>query len=152
MKSNEYFIGDYCVHRTCRRNTARYDEISRFCYRDIETITRTEKTQNKTLTIIKYLDMGTTVQTKVCKKCGNELPITQFYPNHKAKDGLQCYCKECIKAYNKMRLNAQCKALSMVKSGLSAYTPRELMEELRRRGYTGVLEYTEVHKIDITKI
>lgn len=96
--------------------------------------------------------METTVQTKVCKKCGKELPTTEFYPNHKAKDGLQYYCKECIKAYNKTRMTAQSKAMSMVEKGLSAYTPRELMEELKRRGYTGVLEYTETHKIDITKI
>lgn len=33
---------------------------------------------------------------------------------------------------------------------LAAYTPRQLMQELRRRGYTGPLQY--VQKIDIDKI
>lgn len=36
------------------------------------------------------------------------------------------------------------------KNGLSVYTPRELMQELYKRGYRGTLEFTEVHKIDIS--
>ena len=35
-------------------------------------------------------------------------------------------------------------------SGLSDYTPRQLIEELRRRGYKGTLTY--VQTIDIEKI
>lgn len=33
---------------------------------------------------------------------------------------------------------------------LSQYTPRELMEELARRGYAGTLTYTQ--KVDISKL
>lgn len=35
------------------------------------------------------------METKVCKKCGRELPTTDFYVNKHQKDGLQTYCKEC---------------------------------------------------------
>ena len=36
--------------------------------------------------------------------------------------------------------------------GLKDYTPRELMLELKRRGYEGVLTYTERKTIDITRL
>ena len=36
--------------------------------------------------------------------------------------------------------------------GLKDYTPRELMLELSRRGYEGVLTYTERKTIDITRL
>jgi hypothetical protein len=35
------------------------------------------------------------METKVCTKCGRELPRTSFYVNNHMKDGLQSYCKEC---------------------------------------------------------
>lgn len=35
------------------------------------------------------------METKVCSKCGRELPTTEFYVNKHQKDGLQSYCKEC---------------------------------------------------------
>lgn len=34
-------------------------------------------------------------QTKVCKKCGRELPAEAFGRHHRTKDGLQPICKEC---------------------------------------------------------
>jgi len=33
---------------------------------------------------------------------------------------------------------------------LSEFTPRELMLELKRRGYEGELAFVEVHKIDLS--
>ena len=36
--------------------------------------------------------------------------------------------------------------------GLKDYTPRELMEELARRGYKGTLTYTETRTVDIQNI
>ena len=38
------------------------------------------------------------METKVCAKCGRELPIQEFYQNKKYSDGYFCYCKECHKA------------------------------------------------------
>lgn len=35
------------------------------------------------------------METKVCSKCGRELPTSDFYVNNRMKDGLQSYCKEC---------------------------------------------------------
>ena len=41
------------------------------------------------------------METKVCKKCGRELPVTNFSKNANNKDGLQRHCKECVSAYMK---------------------------------------------------
>lgn len=37
----------------------------------------------------------TTSTTKVCKKCGRELPAEAFNRHAKSRDGLQPYCREC---------------------------------------------------------
>lgn len=37
--------------------------------------------------------------TKICSKCGRELPISQFYKSKSRKDGLHPQCKECIKQH-----------------------------------------------------
>ena len=69
--------------------------------------------------------------TKKCTKCGRELPLDEFYSSKRAKDGLKSECKECSKRYNTGRKIAK-------------YTPRELMKELSKRGYYGILCYDEV--------
>lgn len=35
------------------------------------------------------------METKVCSRCGLELPTSEFYALKTAKDGLQSYCKKC---------------------------------------------------------
>lgn len=37
------------------------------------------------------------METKVCKKCGRELPVEEFYKTPGYKDGLDSVCKECRK-------------------------------------------------------
>lgn len=39
------------------------------------------------------------METKVCSKCGRELPIENFSKSNSTKDGLQYICKECNKKY-----------------------------------------------------
>jgi hypothetical protein len=39
--------------------------------------------------------------TKICSKCGRELPLECFGKHKSKKDGLQPYCKECQKQYGK---------------------------------------------------
>lgn len=101
---------------------------------------------------------------KKCQKCGRELPETEFYKNRAQKDGLQTYCKDCIKERDKLRSLNRKHSSSPFSSPppkknkrdynpsnpLSNYTPRELMTELHNRGYTGKLSY--IYEIDISKI
>ena len=47
---------------------------------------------------------GYVPRTKVCAKCGRELPMLQFSTNRRMKDGHQSECKECVaKAGKKSR-------------------------------------------------
>lgn len=92
------------------------------------------------------------METKVCSCCGRELPLSEFHKKTSSKDGHQSYCKECAVKLARERLNSLRAAAAEKGPGLSAYTPRQLMEELARRGYTGELEYVEKHIIDITKL
>ena len=112
------------------------------------------------------------METKVCKKCGRELPISDFYTNSKAKDGLATYCKECSNVLSveyarkrRARKKAEAKENERVEfekmykiytnRDLAKFTPRELMLELKARGYVGTLLYEEVivnkHFIDLSK-
>lgn len=92
------------------------------------------------------------METKVCNCCGRELPLSEFHKKTSAKDGHQSNCKECAKKMARERLDKFRRAVSAGEDGLSAYTPRQLMEELAKRGYMGKLEYVEKHIIDITKL
>ena len=81
-------------------------------------------------------------QTKTCSKCGRTLPIENFYKN---KDGKPySYCKECVKVLNSARKITPPDS----ENPLSAYTPRQLMQELKRRGYTGKLYIQQVADLD----
>lgn len=70
-------------------------------------------------------------------------------------DGLYCYCKECARAksretYAKRRQQAKEVVTSAVRTinvELQRFTPRELIAELRSRGYVGELKYTQVIKV-----
>ena len=85
-------------------------------------------------------------QTKTCPKCGRTLPIENFY---KRSDGrTQAYCKECAKAYNKEHNMRITPPPPDSENPLSAYTPRQLMQELKRRGYTGKLYIQQVADLD----
>src|SRR5690606_4483194 len=44
-----------------------------------------------------------TMATKRCPRCKQELPVTEFGQNQSKKDGLQSYCRECYRAYNRER-------------------------------------------------
>lgn len=78
--------------------------------------------------------------TKVCKKCGRELPISAFNKKAKSKDGLQDMCRECHREYNRAnnlkKKEAAHKMLPVYTNpDLAMYHPRELMAELKARGF-----------------
>ena len=85
------------------------------------------------------------METKLCKKCGRELPTTDFNKCASNKDGLQSYCRECQHEIQKDRTTC----LRKIKNDnpLSRYTPRELMLELKARGYDGTITYVQKIKL-----
>lgn len=78
------------------------------------------------------------VRTKKCSKCGRELPASEFYVKNSAADGLQPWCKECQKG--RVRTNY---TNNHCNPDLAQFTPRQLIEELRHRGYTGEIQYVQ---------
>ena len=44
------------------------------------------------------------METKVCSKCGMELPLEMFHKNSKSPDGRQSICKNCKSEYSKSKL------------------------------------------------
>lgn len=110
--------------------------------------------------------METEVRTKKCPQCGRELSVEEFHKNANSKDGLYTYCKECSRERNKLRGEKRRRQTEIIASffpkalyeksagggdddPLSKFTPRELIQELARRGYKGKLSY--VYEIDIEK-
>lgn len=84
-------------------------------------------------------------EKKVCAKCGRELSIDKF---RRTKWGTcSSICEECISEKRRENKDAR-KAAALDElnkarnTRLSDFTPRELMEELRRRGSRGTLEVT----------
>jgi hypothetical protein len=109
------------------------------------------------------------METKICKKCGQELPIENFSKNSKAKDGLQGHCKKCALEYAKAsyakrkerrkeneRIEFEKKFKIYTNRELAKFTPRELMLELKARGFEGDLLFREVkvteHRISLSKL
>ena len=91
------------------------------------------------------------METKVCKCCGKELPLNNFSKN---AFGYTSVCKECnsmnrkIAAKKRQQIKQQAvDAVNARALRLEDFTPRELMQELKRRGYELEMTYTEVHKI-----
>lgn len=98
----------------------------------------------------------TKVETRVCECCGRELPVTDFIARH---FGASKICKQCnaariheAKEKKKANANLEADLLKARSLRLSEFTPRELMEELKRRGYEGKLTYVETHTIDLSSI
>ena len=92
--------------------------------------------------------------TKLCKRCGRELDESEFNKHKNTKDGLQSYCRECQRELNRMRRKPKLPQLKVpqieggkVNPKLAEFTPRQLMEELKARGYTGELKFTQVIKL-----
>jgi len=94
------------------------------------------------------------METKVCKCCGKELPIIEFAKN---VFGYTSVCKSCnthnrVMAAEKRKTQKQqaIDALNARQLRLHDFEPRELMAELKRRGYEGKLTYVETHTIDLS--
>lgn len=95
-------------------------------------------------------------ETRICKVCGRELSINEFAKNGM---GITHVCKECVaerkrsKREDTKRLKQQAiDAVNARSLRLKDFTPRELMQELKERGYEGKLKFVKVEEIDLSNI
>ena len=93
------------------------------------------------------------IATKVCSRCGRELPVEKFGRHSKTKDGYQPICRECRASDVKGRpqLHAKRKAkpapapvpeAETKTTGLLTETDEAIIAELRRRGWSGTITKT----------
>lgn len=112
------------------------------------------------------------IKTKVCTKCGKELPLSEFSSKKGTPDGLSYQCKECTREYyreyNKRKREKRLADKESVRMSeiipkstaqedvlmdfLLKVQPRLLMKALYKRGYDGDLTYTEKHIINVGKV
>lgn len=112
------------------------------------------------------------METKVCSKCGRELPASEFHKHPHTRDGLNSYCKVCAvkSVMESCRKRAQSgkaetkeqKPVEQPKHKvytnpvLAPITPREMMLELKARGYEGELVFKEIkiteHRINLSRL
>lgn len=110
------------------------------------------------------MEPETKPETKVCSKCGRELPLTKFSPNKTSKDGHNGQCKDCVNAYqrenyarNKGKQAAQViPTTSPLNPKFADKTPRELQQDMRElkeeliaRGFNCEVKLAYVHEIKI---
>lgn len=103
-------------------------------------------------------------ETKVCKKCGRELPITKFTLSKTSKDGHVGQCRDCVNAYQRERYAlkkgktmAHANPISaLLNPKFSGKTPRELQQDMRElkeeliaRGFNCEIKLTYLHEIII---
>ena len=119
------------------------------------------------------MEANTEKGTKVCSRCGQEKPLSEFYTSSLTKDGYRPQCIECSKqsaketqhrlrerrkaedaadkqlranaSYRKLTLSEKKQLLLQMRSDkpLSAYHPRELFEYLASIGYKIKAEFTQ---------
>lgn len=90
-------------------------------------------------------------QTKICTKCGKELPLDMFGKGN-GKDGKRSWCKNCMnEAAREYSKRKKISKGDVPNPALAEFTPQELISELRARGYEGNLTFTEVkvHRIKV---
>lgn len=87
--------------------------------------------------------------TKVCRDCGEDLPITEFCKNKPAKDGLNCYCRKCSKlryaAHYKKNADAMC-ARSAEYRKKNPDVVKKKLKEWQERNATHTAEYRKKNK------
>lgn len=80
------------------------------------------------------------METKVCKVCGQELSLSEFRKSLLVPNGIAT-CKKCVnEKIKKTKLFKE--TTGSTNSELAKFTPRELIEELKSRGYKGKLYVT----------
>lgn len=125
-----------------------YQDQCRQCQSEAAADWYRRKKENPEAFIKKEPDPNAT--TKVCARCGRELPVERFGHTLKNRNGLKSYCKECeneVGRQSRARLKAERAANPKPKPETIPDAPLDLtriiddaiIAELRRRGWHGTI-------------
>ena len=100
------------------------------------------------------------IKTKKCTKCGRELPLDNFSHCSRNNDGLQYCCKDCQReSVRKSYYKRKEKAFGITPLGkvytnveLAKFHPRELLAELKVRGYEWEKMYAPRQEVLYSKV
>lgn len=83
------------------------------------------------------------METKKCTHCGKELSFDQFYKNNARKDGHDAKCKKCRSMLAKKIAGIPISHPDIKESlKIEDFTDESLFTEIKKRGYTGELQYS----------
>lgn len=79
------------------------------------------------------------VETRVCRECGKELPITDFQET--GRKGTRMHvCRTCVNAKRSAAIKAK---VRLPYIDMSKFDDEALFAELRKRGYAGELQLSK---------
>lgn len=97
------------------------------------------------------------MEIKECKTCHAIKPINEFHKHPQYADGHDSTCRACRNEQRKQRMKNQKNEQSVNRPlkmhpvysnpELAKFTPRQLMDELKARGYSGELHITQKIKL-----
>ncbi len=142
-----FFRGD----GLCKNPQVRKREVGYFQKACAKFVERETTKQTETPTDIMEMNTQTSApQTKVCERCGRELPLDQFDRHYATKDKHTKICHECNTAAKKAGFRpkpSQAPATAHLEepakpSCIQEATDAELIAEIAVRGYKGNLSKT----------
>lgn len=100
------------------------------------------------------------LKTKKCSKCGRELTLDNFSKCASSSDGLQYCCKDCHREraresyYKRKEKSFSVTPLGKVYTNveLAKFHPRELLAELKARGYEWEKMYAPRQEVLYSKV
>ena len=119
------FLRDYVESTPCRNCGAAFEECGRLEFHHVEpekkrlkissmmlSSEKSFKSEMKKCILLctschKRIHNGTDTDCKVCAICKVNKPKSEFWKNAWAPNGVQSYCKDCLKKYRKEKLNEQ---------------------------------------------
>ena len=88
--------------------------------------------------------------TKKCTGCNRELPLSAFGKASHTPDGLAYRCKGCTNAAKREYMRRKRGFDEIVPNpALADFQPVDLINELRARGYSGTLQFTQTKTIKV---
>jgi hypothetical protein len=129
-------IGKFYVGKNMKDGLRNECKMCRSMYNQEWRKNKLKAQQEKSTELVKTTE-PLALKTKICAKCGEELPVKSFYIDKKAKSGYSSYCKKChaVAVFNNRKL-----LLDKAKnSRITDFATEDLIAELKARISTWML-------------